>query len=310
MPARPVPFPLLRLLAAVIVIGGVVVPASSAGAALGCGLLGLTGTCHSGGTLATPPAAAGTADPVTCGGAATETVHGRRWLCTFDDEFDGTQLDRSTWVVQTTADAGFHSGGECLVDSPDNVAVSGGTLALTVRRAAQPFSCASPKGAYQSSWTGGSVYTRTFGQLYGRFEFRARFVEAAGQPGLQGALWTYRRPIANPGVGGVNEIDVAEAYSRYQDWVAPAVHSYLSGRSVPCQVPDYGAGFHTYAVEWTRRAALFYYDDKLCMRATGTGSNGPFLVALSQVIGVTTNVPTPTTPGWGTMQVDWVRVWK
>jgi beta-glucanase (GH16 family) len=288
----------------------VLVPASAAGAAGGgaCNLLsGLTGGCRA----RTDQPATDPGAPVSCGGTTQATVHGRRWTCTFDDEFAGSSLNRSKWVVQTTAQNGFHSGGECLTDDPRNLSVANGRLYLTVRRLPTSFLCASPKGSYPASWVGASVYTRTFDQLYGRFEIRARFPDAQGHQGLQSALWTYPRTMnMSNATGGLTEIDIAEAYSRYADWIAPAVHSYLSGRSVSCKVPDYGAAFHTYAVEWTRRAAMFYYDGTLCMRALGAGASQPFLVALSQVLGVTTNLTNAQTPSPATMQIDYVRVWK
>jgi beta-glucanase (GH16 family) len=111
-------------------------------------------------------------------------------------------------------------------------------------------------------------------------------------------------------IGGLTELDVVEAYSKYQDWLAPAVHSHLSGRSVSCRLPDYAAAFHTFSVEWTRRAALFYFDGRLCMRALGAGTSRPFLLALSQVLGVAGNVNNARTPPSATMQVDYVRVWR
>jgi beta-glucanase (GH16 family) len=96
-----------------------------------------------------------------------------RWQCTFDDEFDGQQLDRSAWTVQTTSAYGFHSGEECMVDDPDNISESDGHLNLTVRDVGEEFICKTPKGGYVTHYTGASVYTAAFAQEYGRFEVRA-----------------------------------------------------------------------------------------------------------------------------------------
>jgi beta-glucanase (GH16 family) len=301
---RHAPSRLLFVFAAALLAGGVLVPASGVGAVTGnCGLLsGLTGGCRT----AAPAVTTSTPCP-----ASTPRPAGRHaWVCTFDDEFSGGTLNRAKWAVQTTAQHGFHSGAECLQDDPRNVSVSGGHLNLTVRETAS-FVCPSPTGAYRTSWVGGSIYTRTFDQVYGRFEFRARFPEAYGKVGLQSALWMYPRQMKlSNATSGPTEIDVAEAYSKWRDYVSPSVHAYLSGRSVSCKVSDYGAAFHTYAVEWSRRAALFYYDGALCMRVLGTGSLQPFMLALSQVLGVTTNTNNAATPLPATMQVDWVRAWK
>jgi len=57
---------------------------------------------------------------------------------------DGTALNRSHWVPQTSAASGFGSQDDCFVDDPDNIAVSGGTLTLSVRKEAAAFTCTTP----------------------------------------------------------------------------------------------------------------------------------------------------------------------
>ena len=39
----------------------------------------------------------------TCGGGTIRKASGGTWQCTFDDEFNGTTLDRTKWVLQKTA---------------------------------------------------------------------------------------------------------------------------------------------------------------------------------------------------------------
>jgi beta-glucanase (GH16 family) len=109
---------------------------------------------------------------------------------------------------------------------------------------------------------------------------------------------------------GTTEIDIAEAYSMWPNLVNPTVHNFLGGNTKACTVTDYGADFHTYMVEWTPATASFYYDGKECFWAGRTGTSQPFLVALTQGLGIRANAPTTATPAPATMQVDWVRVWK
>src|SRR2546423_241135 len=98
----------------------------------------LVSTPASGASIFGSPSSSAATTTSSCG-AAIGKPDGSAWLCTFDDEFDGSSLDTSKWVVQTTAASSFHSGAECFVNTPDNVAVAGGSLSLTVRREAAPF---------------------------------------------------------------------------------------------------------------------------------------------------------------------------
>src|ERR1041384_3684457 len=109
------------------------------------GILALSGTAEArpgspGGGGAKPPKTTTTGP--TCGGVTVTKPDGSAWKCTFTDEFNGTALDTSKWVVQTTAASGFHNGPECFVNSPNNISEANGVLSLTARREAAPFTCA------------------------------------------------------------------------------------------------------------------------------------------------------------------------
>jgi beta-glucanase (GH16 family) len=264
-----------------------------------------------GAVVTIPSSGASGASGPTCGSTTARRADGTAWVCTFDDEFSGTSIDRALWTVQTTANGGFRAGDACLFDNPGTVSVSDGRLNLTVRKLSSTFVCKSSRTSFRTSWAGASMYTRYFGQAYGRFAIRARFPEANGRQGLQSALWTYPRSMTMmKAITGTNEIDIAEAYSRYPDLVSPTVHAFWGGKTEACSVPDYGAAFHTYAVEWSVTNATFYYDGVKCLSAGRTGTSQPFLVALTQGLGVKANLYNASTPSPATMQVDWVRVWK
>lgn len=304
---------LTRAAAAVVLLGGVLVPASAVGAAdTGCDpLQALLSGC--------PPVTGGGGPAPTCGTEAPVKADGTAWECTFDDEFDGQALDRSAWTVQTTAASGFHSGRECMVDDPNNLAVTDGHLDLTVRDVGAPFVCHGPRVSYSTHYTGASVYTASFGQQYGRFEIRAKFPESYGVSGIQSSLWLFPRQVSVSSVlSGATEIDIAEAYSRHPNIVVPTVHGLSVSSLLPtsyCTVPDWGADFHTYAVEWTPSIITFIYDGTPCMQvatppSASLGTPNPFLVALTQAMGVGTNSNNSAPPVPGTEQIDYVRVWK
>lgn len=305
MPKRHQPSRLLFVAAIAVLAGGVLIPATAGGAAT-------KATCNPLSRLLTgcPHAAKASTSTATCAGPTLVKADGTQWACTFDDEFSGTSIDRTAWTVQRTAAGGFRSGAACIEDDPRYVSVSGGYLNLTVRRTAY-FRCKTPKSSFRTNWVGGSVYTASFGQAYGRFAIRAKFPEAHGLQGLQSALWTYPRSMSlNKATTGTGEIDIAEAYSRWPNYVMPTVHNFLGGSTAHCDMLDYGAAFHTYVVEWTPTRASFYYDGVLCMQAGRTGTTVPFLLALTQGLGNKSDAPNASTPSVATMQVDWVRVWK
>lgn len=124
-----------------------------------------------------------------CGARVAKSTGGV-WRCTFVDNFSGTSLDLAKWSPLLTARTGVPTP-ECRVSSPDNIAVQGGRLSLTVRREPAPFTCTSPTGGYVTRYTGGAVTTyNKFSQAYGRFAFRAKFPDTK-VPGLHSALWMW-----------------------------------------------------------------------------------------------------------------------
>jgi beta-glucanase (GH16 family) len=266
-------------------------------------------------------AQAATAAP-DCGPKINKTFF-RAWKCTFADDFNGTTLDPSKWIAQTTAASAFTSGQDCYVDSPNNVSVSDGNLNLTVRRESAPFTCTKPGGSFNTDVTAGSVSTfNRFSQAYGRFEIRAAF-PAVGTAGVHSAFWMWPTVITEawPGSG---EIDVAEYYSKYPDRVIPFLH-YMPTKydanmtNNNCLVANPSA-FHTYTLEWSNTTITISYDGKVCLKNSGWSPvghkkpypfNNPFMVALTQGLGSTGNdYAAGTTPLPATMKVDYVRVWS
>ncbi|WP_440305909.1 hypothetical protein [Jatrophihabitans sp.] len=80
----------------------------------------LTGAAAVAGTASAAPQTSGRTAAATtpgCGGGALRKADGTPWVCSFDDEFGGSTLDRSKWMVETTVSNGYHSGAECFVDS-------------------------------------------------------------------------------------------------------------------------------------------------------------------------------------------------
>lgn len=268
-------------------------------------------------------ARAATAAP-SCGPTIYKATGGA-WQCTFDDEFGGSALDSSKWVAQETANSGYTSGlTACFVNRPGNISVAGGTLRLTARKESAPFTCTDPAGNFTTRYTSGMVSTYgRFSQAYGRFEVRA-MMPPATVAGLQEALWLWPvdpyRYGAWPGSG---EIDIAEAYSLHPDLAVPYLHYNAASfdanvTNTSCHISNMAA-FHTYAVEWTASTMKFVYDGRTCLTDSWNPAglikpqpfDQPFIVALTQALGIGTNAFDPaTTPLPATTSIDYVRVWK
>jgi len=261
-----------------------------------------------------------------CGGKKIPKRGGGHWRCTFADDFDGGGLDAAKWLPQLTQDSGYTNGqSSCFSNSPNNVWVSRGSLKLTARPEASPFTCWDPNGPFTTSYTSGGVSTwGRFGQAYGRFEIRAK-VPSARTQGLQSAIWlSPADPLRYGGWPTHGEIDIAEMFSchpgrafAYVHYTPAAVDPAVTNRS--CKVRKLRA-FHTYALEWTRKRIRVMYDGKTCLATHWTPAaplyspqpfDQPFVIALTQALGVGANAFDPaTTPLPATTTIDYVRVWK
>jgi beta-glucanase (GH16 family) len=273
-----------------------------------------------------PPGPAGNGS--NCGGVPVSDSQGTQLACTFDDEFNGTSLDTSKWVVQQTANSGFTNAPgptmACFVDSPNNVSVSGGFLNLTVRKEAAPFNCPVGSQSFSTSYTSGMVTTYgLFSQAYGTFEVRAKLPASAIQ-GLQETFWLW--PVNSSQYGTAwpasGEIDIAEFYSQYPNLDIPYIHYNAAApdsnvTASNCTITP--GTFNTYGLEWSPGSLVVTYNGQICLidhpnpAAPLTGAepfDKPFMILLTQTLGIGGNVFEPdTTPLPATTQVDWVRVW-
>ena len=280
-------------------------------------------------TTTQPTTKAGGGGGSSCGGTTLYKADGTTWVCTLDDEFNGSQLNTSLWTPQLTSQSALTGGAACFVNSPRNISVGHGMLALTVRQESQPFTCSSPGGNFTTSYTAGMVSTwNNFSQTYGRFDVRAKF-PAATVAGLQSALWLWpqRKTYGSWPTNG--EIDIAEFFSQYPDRAIPTLHyTYDSATVDPSTDTNIATNnycmldtsqFHTYSLEWSPNHISISYDGHVCLTdnyvaaAPLTGAapfDQPFIVALSSALGIGTNAVTASTPLPATTYVDYVRVWQ
>jgi beta-glucanase (GH16 family) len=267
-----------------------------------------------GASAATPHQAAAPGD---CGPRLSKPGGGA-WVCTFVDNFNGTSLNRAKWLPLIQGGSGVRAARTCFVDSPNNVAVAGGTLRLTVRKVARPVVC----DRVRASYTSASITTyRMFSQQYGRFEARMKVNPTSGKvPGLQEAFWLWPddRVSSSTRWPASGEIDIAELYSQWPQYVIPFLHYKWNNNGGPklglntAHCAASRGVFNTYTLTWTATSITIQVNGKTCLVNTSgdRAFKKPYILAFSSMLGVGGNALKPVTPIPATMQVDSVKVWR
>lgn len=259
---------------------------------------------------APPPIPADTSSPTPPSAPpATPPFPGYRLV--FNDEFNGTGLDTTSWNIVD----GTNRGG---VASPESVTVRDGALRLT--------SFTDAAGVHRTG-----IITSKGLHTYGYFEARLRPSEKGGH---WCAFWlsspTIGNPIGDPGTAGV-EIDVIEHRFENRDrfdlsnmtfmnlnWDGFGQYWQREGRltALPGNAPVQNA-WHTYAVLWNETGNYFYVDGvPLWKTSAAISHRSEFLVFSCEVQNNSWAGWIPA-GGYGTretsttgMQVDFVRVWQ
>ncbi|RNL61262.1 glycoside hydrolase family 16 protein [Nocardioides marmoriginsengisoli] len=267
-----------------------------------------------------PPAA-------TCGGAAPLKADGSPWTCTYDDEFEGTALDRRYWVPHTGGStSGTRSMFACAMDSPDTIAVADGNLELSLVELPAPRDCTRTKS---SKFAYGQVmHYETFAQTYGKYEVRAKLPDIR-VPGVQQSFWLWPKKNTYGPWPMSGEIDFAEIYSSRPNLDRPYIHylpgekakgSNLNVRTANCEINP--GEYNTYGVEWEPRRITVLLNGEVCFindyRSAAAAVHGPnspfdkpFYFLMNQAMGTVGNVYDPAVvPDKVTTKVDYVRIWK
>jgi beta-glucanase (GH16 family) len=158
------------------------------------------------------------------------------------DEFDGSSLDTSAWRAYFNDYGSGNLEQEC--NTPQNVAVGGGTLKITARKGA--IACPGGKTMPYSSGFIGSREADTYFPRYARFEVRAKLPHAQG---LWPAFWLRHRNGA-----GTAEVDIMEYFhSQVPGKTTQTLHldgvSNVSKKTTYFENPAGTPGYHTWAVE-------------------------------------------------------------
>ncbi len=237
----------------------------------------------------------------------------------WSDEFNGATINPNLWTYDLGNGGWGNQELEYYTSRTNNAYETNGLLHIVAR-----------KEAYGGS--GGSSYTSArikseglFSFKYGRLEWRALL---PGGTAFWPALWLLGTNITVATIGwpGCGEIDVMENDGSVPTTVQGSIHSgsdatgyynFIGGASV--------TNFHTYTLDWTTNAILYYVDGHLYETQTSwtssTGNaypfpfNQPFFIIMNLAIGgnylgnPTTNAINAGSTFPSEMQVDYVRLY-
>ncbi len=239
--------------------------------------------------------------------ATTQSTALAGYTLTWDDEFQGHQLDSSKWYAVNNL-GGNQQQGCCLgytyssVISPNQLHVHDGMLTITTNRNA----------TNGKAYATGAITTETlsdtptFTFTYGRIDIRAKL--PAGK-GVWPAMWLLTAPATTQ---VADEIDMMEMLGQ-DPHTFYTVNHYTGGRDY-CSFtgPDYSQGFHVFSLDWEPNKLTWSVDGQVVCSATHHVPNQPMYLIINTAIsnGQWGNPVNASTPLPQTFDINYVRVYK
>lgn len=235
------------------------------------------------------------------------------WNIVWQDEFDGTEINRENWTFDTGGGGWGNAEWEAYTDRPENARVVNGRLVIEARQeeatfSGLPYSSARMKTQGLHAWQ------------YGRIEARMKL--PYGQ-GIWPAFWMLGENIPQKGWPAAGEIDIMEHIGREPDHIYATVHApgYSGGNGVGSSVivpPDsLKNDFHVYAIEWQENEIRWYFDDQEYFKITPADVpeqwifDHPFFIIINLAVGGRwPGYPNTTTTFPQFLFVDYVRVYQ
>lgn len=234
-------------------------------------------------------------------GSAAESNERPGWKLTFEDNFDGKALNLSKW---TPADPwGRERNQELQAYVKDAFELRDGVLHIKAEKREASYD------NKQRGYTSGMMSTHDkFAQKYGRFEIRCRIPDGKG---LWPAFWLLPEPLNWP-----PEIDVLEILGHQPNKVYMTHHfrdakgdHHSHGGS--WRGPDFSAGFHEFAIEWSPKALVWFVDGVERFRSEESIPQTKMYLLVNLAVGGNwPGAPNEKTEFPATLDVDYVRVYE
>lgn len=216
----------------------------------------------------------------------------QNWKLTFEENFDGDDLDWKVWNCQNTLNSHILSS-----RWKENVEVGDGLCRLVAKK--------ETRGG--QDWTAASIWVRpsAFSQTYGYWEARYRYANASG---LNNAFWM---DIPNE-----FEIDINEGH--WPNKINTNLHWYENVDEKRVRITkhesvsvsdDLTENFHTYACQWNDKEIIYYFDGKEIFRKPVQTAHKPVTPILSLAVIFWAGAVTDAIDG-KSMDIDWVRVYQ
>jgi beta-glucanase (GH16 family) len=237
----------------------------------------------------------------------------------FSDEFNADSLDTSKWIVKGIG----WDGRQPSYFLPQNVAVGGGNLQLTLRRDAS--NATIPPAAQQQGYYGytAAEVNTIAGAQYGYYEARIKAMSSSGATNfwLYGDQGDYRTGLDVAESAGKVSGGTAPADTIFMGahlWRAPGMpltgEDYASKVGVDPSVPWSGgwnaaADYHTYGIDWNADTITWYIDGVQRRQI----KNGYWSIQMPLIFDTEVSISSLGVPADGdlpsTLLVDYVRAW-
>lgn len=223
------------------------------------------------------------------------------WQLTFDDEFDGPNVDTTKWNLSDPW--GRMRNNELQAYVPDAFEVRDGILHVRAQRRDAVYD------RELRHYTSGMMTTyQKFSQQFGRFEIRCRVPKGQG---LWPAFWMLPEPLGWP-----PEIDVLEVLGNNTSTIQLTHHWHNAAGRVESDHgewkgdADFGRDFHEIAVEWAADAIRWEIDGTERFRSTRSIPQVKMYMLVNLAVGGDwPKAPDDKTPFPSSFEVDWVRVY-
>jgi len=223
----------------------------------------------------------------------------------WSDEFDTPGApDPSKWGYDLGGGGWGNSELEYYTNRTDNAVVSGGTLKIIAKKEAMG----------GMNFTSARILTKNkFAFTYGKIEVKAKLPTGGGS---WPAIWMLGANVDTNPWPGCGEIDIMEHKGNDQNRIFATLHhpghSGGNGDGSTVVIND-ATQWHVYALEWSAKTLIMSIDGKPFYTFTNAASlpfNKDFFIILNHAVGGTFGGAVDPAFTGGTMEVDYVRVYR